>query len=161
MYNLCGKIMAPHGIKGALKVNNYSDFARFQRGKKVYYLENGTYVELTIKSASDYKTNSLLVTFKGFEDINLTTHLLGKDLYALKSEATLAKDEYYYSDLIGKEVINEQGVIRGKVVKVKELPQGHMLVILVEGKEKMIPFRKEFVLEVNDKIIIKEIPGLL
>lgn len=161
MYKLCGKIMAPHGIKGALKVNNYSDFDRFKVGSYVYYKKDDNYNALEIVKVSPYKTNSLLVTFKNYEDINLTTNLLGLDLYAIPKEGELGLDEYYYDDLIGKDIYNQDNVKRGSVIDIKVYPQGEMLVVLVDGKRKMIPFRKEFVVSVSDVIRINEIEGLL
>lgn len=161
IYNKCGKITASHGLKGDLKVQNYSDFDRFYEGALVYYKKNTEYLPLEVRKAVDYK-NGLLVAFKDLVDINQVEFLVGKDLYAVKDETDLAEDEYFYSDLIGKDIYNEEGLLRGKVLDIKEYPQADMLVIEVNGKNKLVPFLNEFISEVKeDRIIIKEIEGLL
>ncbi len=160
-YKSCGKILATHGLKGAVKIQNYSDFNRFFEGNIVYYQEGNEYLPLKIKMVANYK-QGILVVFDGYEDINLIEPLVGNILYAIASNDDLEEDEYFYSDLLNKDLYNTKGQKRGKVIDVKEYPQGHMLIAIVEEKRRMIPFRKEFVKEVlSDKIIIEEIEGLL
>ena len=161
IYNKCAKITGTHGLKGDLKVQDYSDFDRFYKGSIVYFKDQNNYLPLTVNRAVDYK-NGLLVLFNDFNDINQVEFLVGKDLYAIKDEADLEEDEYFYSDLIGKDIYNEEGTLRAKVIDVKEYPQGDMLVCKVNDKNKLIPFRNEFIKEVlEDRIIIYEIEGLL
>lgn len=159
-YNICGKILKTHGLKGEVKVLNSSDFNRFAKGKIVYYLEDDNYIELKIKEVKD--ANPLIVSFVGLDDINLVEKLVGKDIYAKREKDDLAANEYYYSDLIGKPVFNQAGQKRANVIDVIELPQGHYLVCEVTGKRKLVPFNEHFVKDVlTDKIIIEEIEGLL
>lgn len=106
-YNICGKILKTHGLKGEVKVLNSSDFNRFAKGKIVYYLEDDNYIELKIKEVKD--ANPLIVSFVGLDDINLVEKLVGKDIYAKREKDDLAANEYYYSDLIGKPVFNQAG----------------------------------------------------
>lgn len=161
-YKMCGKIMATHGIKGALKVANYSDFNRFEVGNFLFIKEDNLYRRFKIKNVSDYKTG-YLVTFENYEDINLVEKFIGENLYVLASENDLAEDEFYYSDLIGKEIYNQNDELRAICKDVVEYPQSHMLVCETsDGKIKYIPFINEFVKDVLDnKIIINEIEGLL
>ena len=161
-YKMCGKIMATHGIRGALKVANYSDFNRFEAGKFVFIKEYNLYRRFKIKQVSDYKTG-FLVTFENYEDINLVEKFIGENLYVLTSKDDLEEDEFYYSDLIGKDIYNQNNELRAKVKKVLEYPQSHMLeCVTLDNKIKYIPFIDQFVKEVlEDKIIIEEIEGLL
>ena len=46
------------------------------------------------------------------------------------------------------------------MIEVRELPQAEYLVVDYKGKNVLIPFIKEFVLEVNEKIVVNEIEGL-
>ena len=119
-YNICGKILKTFGLKGEVKVLNSSDFNRFVKNKELYYLENGIYKELKIKEVKD--GSSLIVSFYGYDDINKVLPLIGYDLYAKREKEDLKDNEYYYSDLIGKDVYNEDGVLRAKVKDVRELP---------------------------------------
>lgn len=159
-YNICGKILKTFGLKGEVKVLNSSDFNRFVKNKELYYLENGIYKELKIKEVKD--GSSLIVSFYGYDDINKVLPLIGYDLYAKREKEDLKDNEYYYSDLIGKDVYNEDGVLRAKVKDVRELPQGKYLLCVKDGKNKLIPFNEHFIKDVlDDRIIIIEIEGLL
>lgn len=159
-YNICGKILKTFGLKGEVKVLNSSDFNRFVKNKELYYLENGIYKELKIKEVKD--GSSLIVSFYGYDDINKVLPLIGYNLYAKREKEDLKDNEYYYSDLIGKDVYNEDGVLRAKVKDVRELPQGKYLLCVKDGKNKLIPFNEHFIKDVlDDRIIIIEIEGLL
>lgn len=160
-YFKCGHVMTTHGIKGDLKVRSLSDFNRFYKGSRLYLYHNRQYEEVKVSKASVFK-NDYLVSFEGLEDINLVQKYHGDDIYIseLDRQDELGENEYYYNDLIGKSVVNQQGEDRGTVIEVRELPQADYLVISYLDKSVLVPFIKEFVTEVNEKITVKEIEGL-
>lgn len=160
-YFKCGHVMTTHGIKGDLKVRSLSDFNRFYKGSRLYLYHNGQYEEVKVSKASVFK-NDYLVSFEGLEDINLVQKYHGDDIYISEFDRQdeLGENEYYYNDLIGKSVVNQQGEDRGTVIEVRELPQADYLVISYLDKSVLVPFIKKFVTEVNEKITVKEIEGL-
>lgn len=157
-----GKILNTHGLKGELKVKNLSDFDRFYNGSKLYIEYKNNMIEVTVDSVKDYD-NLILVTFKDLNDINLVEKYKNSFLWIDKSDLDkLDNDEYYYYQLVGLPLYNEEGKLRGNVVEVREIPQGEMLVVKNGSKNSFIPFRKEFIKSVlKDKIIIHEIEGLI
>lgn len=159
---IVGKILNTHGLKGELKVKDLSDFDRFYKGSKLYIEYKNDYIEVKVLSVKDYD-NSLLVTFENYNDINLVEKYKGSMIWIDKKDLEeLGEDEYYFHELIGLDVYNEALELKGKVLEVREIPQGEMLVLNINGKNKFIPFRKEFIKSVSsDKIIIHEIEGLL
>ncbi len=160
-YFVVGKILNTHGLKGDLKVRNQSDFDRFYKGAKLSILFMNNYIDVTVISVKEQDRN-LLVRFKGLEDINLVEKYKGCLIYIEEENLTiLQEDEYYFHELVGKEIYNQENVLRGVVSEVREVPQGHLLVVVVNGKNKFIPFRNEFVKEVGEVIKIEEIEGLL
>ena len=160
-YYRCGKILTTHGLKGDLKVTVTSDFDRFQKGNQVYIKHEDEYILVTVNKVSDFG-KYLLVNFNNYEDINLVQKFHSDEIYVSEEMRVdeLDEDEYYFSDLIGLEVFNENNQSRGKVVDIKELPQCDYLYVAYKGKNHYIPFIDEFILEVSDKIIIKEKEGL-
>lgn len=161
-YFRCGKILTTHGLKGDLKIQILSDFDRFSIGKRLYIKHKDEYVPVIIDKSSNFGKN-LLVRFKDLEDINLVEKYHSDELYVSSEDRKdeLAIDEYYYTDLLGLEVINQDGKSRGFVKEIKELPQCDYLYVENQGKFSYIPFLEEFIIEVNDKIIINEIEGLI
>lgn len=61
----------------------------------------------------------------------------------------LGEGEYFLHDLLGLEVeVAEQGAI-GRVEEVYELPGGPLLAVRAKDRERLIPFRREIVDEVD------------
>ena len=152
-YFKCGHIMTTHGIKGDLKIKPSTDF-------DLFILHQGNYEEVIVKKTSNFK-DYLLVSFEGLLDINLVQKYHSNDIYVSEdNREQLNDDEFYYSDLIGLELINQHNESRGKVIEIRELPQACYLVVYYNNKSYMIPFIEEFILEIDDKIHINEIEGL-
>jgi 16S rRNA processing protein RimM len=154
--------MTTHGLKGALKVKNLSDFDRFHKNSRLYILYKDEYIEVNVKSVSN-QDDHLLVTFKDLEDINLVEKYKNTDIYVSELDRVneLDDNEYYYSDLIGKKIINQNNEVRGIVKEVREYPVCHYLVISYNDNDVLIPFQEKFIKDVNnDSIIIDEIEGL-
>ena len=161
-YYRCGKIMTTHGIKGELKVKNLSDFNRFVPGNTLYILHKEEYIPVVVQKASDFG-KYVLVSFKDYLDINLVEKFHLDDIFVHEEDRVdeLEEEEYYYSSLIGCPVYNQDGEARGIVEEIKELPQCDYLYIAYQHKHYYVPFINEFVLEVTDHIVIKEIEGLI
>lgn len=160
-YFKCGHIMTTHGIKGDLKVKPLTDFDRFYKGSRLYILHNGEYEEVKVLKATIFGAY-YLVSFEGLEDINLVLKYHSDDIYVsqLDRKDELAEDEYYFDELIGKEVVNQNGEARGKVIEIREMPQAEYLVILFNDKNVLVPFIKKFIISVDEKIVVDEIEGL-
>ena len=160
-YFMCGHVMTTHGIQGDLKVKSYSDFDRFSKGARLFILHGKDYVEVKVKKATPFG-NYYLVRFEGLEDINLVEKFHSDDIYVseLDRKDELEEGEYYYSDLVGKKVINQEGVERGIVEDIREMPHAKYLAVRYNEKIHLVPFIDEFIEDVNDKIIVKEIEGL-
>ena len=161
-YYKCGHIMTTHGLKGTLKVKNLSDFDRFYKNSRLYIFYKDEYIEVNVKSVSN-QDDHLLVTFKDLEDINLVEKYRNTDIYVSELDRVneLDDNEYYYSDLVGKKIINQNGDLRGIVKEIREYPVCHYLVTNYNDKDILIPFQEKFIKEVNDdSIIIDEIEGL-
>ena len=160
-YFKCGHIMTTHGLKGDVKVKSLSDFHRFYVGSVLYILHNGEYVKIIIDRIVPFKEDYLF-HFEGFPTIDSVLKFHSEDLFISEADRkdVLEENEYYYSDLIGKLVINEAKEERGVVVEVRELPQAEYLVVEWNHKNVLIPFIDEFVLSVGNEIVIKEIEGL-
>lgn len=155
-----GKIVNTHALKGEVKIKSYSNMDRFNKGNILYLGES--HIEVRIKTHR-VKENFDYVVFENYEDINLIEPYKNKLLYIKETDLEeLEEDEYYIKDLIGLKVYNEDKLYIGTVKNVSEYPANFMLEVLKEnGKIALIPFRKEFVLEVKDVIIIHEIEGLV
>ncbi len=153
-----GKIVNFHGVRGEMKVISESDFIkeRFSKGCTVY-IKNEPY---EITSFRLHK-NFVMIKFNGFDNLNMVEHFKNAKLFAPVLDIELEEDEYYYSELEGLEVYNETKEYIGKVIEVVEYPACEYLKIRKEDKTNvLIPFKKEFVLEVSETITIVSMEGL-
>lgn len=101
---LVGKIVAPQGIRGEVRVQTFTDTP-------------GDFKNLTIISnkfkSDDFKfvralpnTNVIIARINGINDRNMAETLRGTELYISRdSLPDLDSDEYYQADLIGFDVI--------------------------------------------------------
>lgn len=157
-----GKIQNTHGLKGELKIKAYTDFERFEKGNYVYIHYNGEYIKMIVNSKRE-SNDLILVAFKDNLDINLVEKYKGSFVYIDETQQDELDDgEYYIEDLIGMECVNQNNEYIGKVINVRDLPQGYILEIKRDGKKNgLVPFVDEFIIDVDEKIVINEIEGLL
>jgi 16S rRNA processing protein RimM len=145
-----GRIMAPYGIKGWVKVHTYTedratllDYAAwFIRPRAGSDDATGKWSEFAVVTSREHGA-TLIAQLKGVDDREAAALLKGADVGVLRSTLpAAAKDEIYYSDLVGLEVVNREGVTLGRVSKVQDF--GAHPVLCVQdadgGAERMIPF---------------------
>ncbi|MBD2437286.1 ribosome maturation factor RimM [Nostoc sp. FACHB-110] len=169
-----GKIVAPQGLAGELRVYPETDFPeRFEEPGKRWMLRPGETepqpIELLSGRYLDGK-NLYVIRIAGVDNRNQAEELRDCQLYVPASDRPeLGEDEYHVVDLIGLEVfLQESGELLGNVVDV--IPAGNDLLevqlIASEKKQKtvLIPFVREIapVVDLQTKRIeITPPPGLL
>jgi 16S rRNA processing protein RimM len=154
---IIGKIVAPQGVRGEVRVMPLTDFPERYRSLKIALLDDGT--TLPIESVR-YHQQAVLLKFRGLNTRNDIEHLRGKLIQVERKDLVPLPDGHYYIfDLIGLEVYNEQEEYLGKVTDV--LQTGSNDVYVVEQKDKqplLIPGLKTVVLQIDivgKKMIVK------
>jgi 16S rRNA processing protein RimM len=153
-----GKILAPHGLRGWLRVKCYSDFPeRLTTSGEILWIEKGSsWSRLEVMTGQYYPGKDLyLVGFKDILDRTQAESLVGFILFVEDTHRpSLAEDEYYLPDLIGSVVIHQ--VTRRVLGQVTALiPAGNDLLEIthLSGQKILIPFVKDIVpvVDVNQK----------
>lgn len=157
-----GKILGTHALKGELKIHSNSDFddQRFVVGHKLL-IENQK-EEFIIKTVRFHKGN-YLVSFEGLQNINLVEKYIGLNVYGYKKDIKLEEDEFFYGDLIGC-TVEENNKKIGEVISVFNNGAHDILSIQTDTKTFSIPYVDAFIDETNieDKIIkVNLIKGFL
>lgn len=158
-----GQIIGTHGIKGEVKIFSNTDFAdeRYAAGNTVYLENQHQRIELEVESHRVHKKMDL-VKFVGLDSINDVEKYKGFDVFA-NQEDDLEDGEYYYTDLIGCRVEDQQGNDLGKVISILEMPTQDVLEIEDENGTYMIPYVDAFIVEEdieNERIIVSLIEGM-
>jgi 16S rRNA processing protein RimM len=168
-----GRIVAPYGIFGWLKVQTSTesidslfDYPDWWLGREDNStqpgIENSPWQKYSVETAKVHN-DTLLVKLKGVNDRDAALALKSKHVAVPREEFPEAEEgEYYWSDLIGLNVTNQQGVILGLVSDVFETGANDVIVIKdpKDGKERLLPFVDQTILDVNiaDKTILVDWP---
>ncbi len=131
-----GNINGLYGVQGWLKVFSYTDpisnildYSPWQLQGQTLILQDGR-----------LHAKGIIVKFESIDERDIASRLLGLDIMVNRTELPAApKDEYYWSDLEGLTVINNEGINLGHVDYLLETGANDVLV--VEGeRQRMIPF---------------------
>lgn len=160
-----GVITTTHGVRGEVKVFPTTDAERFTELAHVL-LDTGKEIrELEIWNVKFFK-NLVILKFKGIDNINDIEMYKGRDLWIPREEAQeLDEDEYYIADLIGMDVILEDGKHFGTLKDVMETGANDVYVVKTEdGGEVLLPAIHECILDVdveNNTMTVHLMKGLL
>ena len=146
-----GVISSTHGLRGEVKVfPTTDDAARFQTLKNVVLDTGREKLDLEIQSVRFFK-QFVIVKFKGIDNINDIEMYKGRDLWIPREEAQeLGEDEYYVADLIGMDVLLENGEKFGVLRDVMETGANDVYIVdRVDGEEVLLPAIHDCVLDVD------------
>lgn len=156
-----GKITAPQGIKGEVRVYPYTDeLTRFSEIEAV--LLDGQ--KRKIQNAR-YMKNMAVLKLEGVDDRNMAESLRNKELLLAKEDLwEQPEDTYFIDDLVGCDVVSEDGAPVGTLKNIISRPAQDLYEIeRADGSTFLLPAVKEFIKNVdldNKTITIHLINGL-
>lgn len=145
-----GVISSTHGIRGEVKVFPTTDDAeRFLDLKHVILDAGKEQIPLEIQHVKFFK-QFVIVKFKGIDNINEIEKYKGRSLLVSREDAVeLEEDEYYIADLIGMEVLTDEGE-KGTLKDVIETGANEVYVVDFEKfGEVLIPAIHQCILDVD------------
>lgn len=146
-----GVITQTHGIKGEVKVfPTTDDVRRFKRLTKVTIDSGKKRLEAEIESVKFFK-QFVILKFKEFNSIEEVQIYKQAKLIVDRDHAVrLRRDEYFIADLIGMNVISDEGATIGTLTDVIETGANDVYVIQTEDdNEVLFPAIKECVKDVD------------
>jgi len=151
-----GKIVSVHGVRGAVKVYSHTD-----------PLDNVLdYAEWSLNRGSEQRTVSVLggrvqgrvlvVNLKGIDDRNKAEELVDFEI-SIASDALpeLEDGDFYWHQLEGLQVVNQEGQLLGKVDHLLETGSNDVMVVKpctgsVDQRERLLPYLPgQFVIQVD------------
>ena len=167
---ILGKLGAPYGIKGWLKVTSYTDDPEGIFSYNPWLLNKDGQWQSTEIVDWRRHNKSLIVRLSGIEDREQAQAMTHTEI-AVEENALpeLEGDDYYWKDLIGMTVVNEKGYDMGQVVDLMETGANDVLVVKANRqdafgqKERLLPFLMDDVIKQVDlqtkKILVDWDPG--
>ena len=110
-----GRVAAPFGVKGWIKVQTFTEeidgllaYATWWVGK------DGSWQEFKVEEGAPHG-QVVLAKLTGTEDREAVAKLKGMDIAVPREVLPEVKDGYYWSDLVGLQVVNREGIEFGRV----------------------------------------------
>jgi len=172
-YFCIGRIVKPHGIKGEVVIApDTPDIQNFKRIKEMTLEKNGKKQSVKVNSVKFFK-GTVIVGFEEVNDMNEAEKLRNWEVIIKREDASpLGENEFYVADMIGADIIDENGNKLGEFKDILDTAGGRIMVFesslltTKKGnpKEMLVPYIPQYILNKdieNRKIMIKVIPGLL
>lgn len=154
-----GKIVAPHGVRGDIRIMPLTDRPEQFLNLSYLLLEDGR--QLTVKAARFHK-RMVLVSTKEITTMNDAELLRDKKILIRAEDLPpLEEGRFYVADLIGLSVFDEEGKQLGTFKDSITTGSNDVYIIAVPGgKDLLIPALKIYVREINlqEKRIVVKLP---
>lgn len=138
-----GKILRPHGIKGAVKVECYVD-EHFSTFKDV--MITNKLAKAQVKNVQNLNKDFYIITLDVIPDVDTAEKFRNQSIYIDRDLYTEFKDKVYMSDLINKPVLNEKGEQIGFMVDYDDYGASVVLTIKSGVSSYQIPYVKDIII---------------
>jgi 16S rRNA processing protein RimM len=134
-----GRIGAPHGLLGWVKVFSYSDPPESIVDYPAWDVVRGTEVRRVTVLESKRAGQGIAVRIEGIDSREAAQMLSGAEVQVDRSELPEpGAGSYYWHDLVGLSASNRDGAALGRVAEVLELP-AHPVLVLRGDRERLVP----------------------
>ena len=161
-----GVITTTHGVRGEVKVYPTTDEPERFLDLEYVLLDTGKELRrLDIKNVRFFK-NLVILKFDGIDNINDIEQYVKKDLCVTRENAVKCEPgEYFICDLIGLDVITDEGEHIGKLTDVLETGANNVYEVTADnGKTILIPVIDQCILDHNleeKTVTVHMLPGLI
>ena len=162
-----GKVTKTHGLKGDLKFYPSMDDKWIAKVKIIRLSRDNpvqNFSECHIQSIRG-KDTPLIIKFKKIDSIEDAVGLVGQTLYVLQEEfPDLPKDEYYWFQIEGLRVFDEDGRFYGNIEEIIRTGSNDVYVVRDDEKELLLPMIDSVVKTIDleaGKLIFHPVEGLL
>ena len=139
-----GQVSGVFGVKGWVKVYSFTDPRENILQYSPWILRKNNQIH-EVKLLGGRRQGSLVVAnLQDINDRDAAAELMGSDILILRQQLPKPDaDEYYWADLIGLDVQNQEGCKLGKVDHLLETGANDVLVVVDGDIERLIPFLQQ------------------
>ncbi|HNY91639.1 MAG: Ribosome maturation factor RimM [bacterium ADurb.Bin431] len=161
-----GQVRRPHGIRGALRVAPLTDDPERYHLLKRVWLNHGDDERTPFTLAQvQLIPDGIILSLDGISDRNAAetwrqawVEIPGEEVLPL------AEGRHYIFEIIGVQVVTEEGVALGEVVDILRNPAHDVYVVRGDEREYLIPAVPEFIRQIDSEtglMIVHVVDGLL
>ncbi|WP_367109271.1 ribosome maturation factor RimM [uncultured Psychrobacter sp.] len=150
-----GQLKKPYGIKGWLWVFSDTDDRESIFAMQPWWMKTATGMKPLTVTAWREQGSGLVAQFEQIPDRNVAETMNGVTIWVAKDSLPAAdEDEFYWSDLVGLQVLNEQDEYLGDISEMFETCAHDIMRVTatlnsLDNEERLIPWHKQTVLEVD------------
>lgn len=136
-----GQVSGAHGVRGAVRIYSYTQpHNNLLDYQPLHFCQNDKMEEVRF-SKSRTQGKELIVHIEGCETRDQAAALKGTQILIERSQLpTLESHDFYWSELIGLNVVTVQGANLGTVSSILETGANDVLVVKGEQQEVLIPY---------------------
>lgn len=150
-----GQLKKPYGIKGWLWVHSLTDERSDIFAMSPWWIKTATGFRPITVTNWRQQGSGIVAQFAEVPDRNVAETMNGVSIWI--SADALPKpnaDEYYWSDLVGMDVVNQQGIMLGRIGQMMETGAHDVMVVIanensIDDEERLIPWHKQTVISVD------------
>lgn len=150
-----GKIVSVHGVRGDVKVYSFTDPIDNVLGYRRWTLEREGETRQVELVSGRIQGNVLVARLKGLDDREVARTYAGFEICVPRDELpALDEGEYYWHQLLGLAVINQEEQLLGTVDHLLETGANDVLVVKpcqdsLDDRERLLPYTEQCVLEID------------
>ena len=137
-----GRVSAPFGVRGWVRIQPFTATIDGLTAYGSWWLDcDGEWREYGVEGAQA-RGSTLVAKFSGCDDRDGALQFRGRQIAVPRAMLPkAAANEFYWADLIGLRVVNEQAQDFGEVIRILETGANEVLVVRKQdGQERLIPF---------------------
>jgi len=144
-----GKIVAPHGTRGEVRVQPWCDGAEFLTGFGTLYFDGGE-TAVRVERARAHKGVAIL-KLSGTEDMDAANLLRGRVLWCDRGDVKLGERTYFVQDLLGMRVedADDPSRVYGELTQVQPTGANDVYGVTRGGKTQWIPAIRQVVISTD------------
>ena len=161
-----GYIAKVHGLHGELVLVLDVDFPEdYEDVKHLFVEKNNRLIPHFLEHLVPQPNNRFLAKFEEFDHVDQVKALVGTALYLPLNELPeLSEDQYYFHELVGCQVIDEELGALGEVAVIYDLETQDLIGMNYQEKEVLIPIQEGIIQKVDKtakKVFCRLPEGLL
>ncbi len=139
-----GKITRRHGLQGNVFLKLDTDQPEMYNKLDSIFIEiNGLLVPFFVAKQSWSKGDTLIISYKNSTEA-LVDQTIGRDVFMpLSTLPKLTGNKFYYHEVIGFEIREEDGKTCGNIVSINDQTAQHYFILDLAGKEIIITIIKD------------------
>ena len=157
-YIIVGKILSTQGINGWVTIQSFTSNPKDIFTYDLKVLVEDIYQDIKVMEYN-FMPKKTTMKIEGLNSIEQANKYLKKNIYISKTDLpVISDDEYYWHQLIGLNVVNEEDIVLGVVDSLFTSGDNDVLVVKKDNssQEVFIPFLKKHLVKIaSDTIFVR------